>query len=174
MRPATQHQTNSEAFGCLETFVVWCSALIESSKKLENKYLDSPGRRLSTDVSLAQQRIRCYCRLTLAFDDRYGCICGSWTCDNSIVVRILFLSYALGILLTTGTVPSFSKYKCIGRTMVFLSLVNSAKRQCCSPRLQSVFSLFTERNLGSTEASNFPTVNYSTEEHSIFTVDKSI
>lgn len=126
---------------------LWCSALIESSKKLENKYLDSPGRRLSTDVSLAQQRIRCYCRLTLAFDDRYGCICGSWTCDNSIVVRILFLSYALGILLTTGTVPSFSKYKCIGRTMVFLSLVNSAKRQCCSPQASiCVFPVYRKKS----------------------------
>ena len=147
MRPATQHQTNSEAFGCLETFVVWCSALIESSKKLENKYLNSPGRRLSTDVSLAQQRIRCYCRLTLAVDDRYRCICGSWTCDNSIVVRILFLSYALGILLTTRTVPSFSKYKCIGRTMVFLSLVNSAKRQCCSPQASiCVFPVYRKKS----------------------------
>lgn len=41
MRAATQHRTNSEAYGCLETFVVWRSALIESSKKLENKYRDS-------------------------------------------------------------------------------------------------------------------------------------
>lgn len=147
MRAATQHRTNSEVFRCLETFVVWRSVLIESSKKLENKYRDSPGRRLSTDVSLAQQRIHCYCRLTLAFDYRYGCICGSWTCDNSIVVRILFLSYALGILLTTGTVPSFSKYKCIGRTMVFLSLVNSAKRQCCSPQASiCVFPVYRKKS----------------------------
>lgn len=120
MRQSTQRQTNPKAFAHLEPSEAWrsdaepsawwrprksarsharmsrCPLLVlnESLTMPVNRchdFLDKDHQRMCHfHKQWVQRRIRCYCRLTVTFDHRYGRICGNWTCENSTVARILF------------------------------------------------------------------------------------